>query len=462
MKGLGTSPEAKVQYFNVICPLGHRVRGQRTLGYQALRCPACGEGVFVLPASPLPDPAPPTQPRRSRTAVAERAVVEGPVELKDPAQATVDFGEEDDGLDQVDIVWDDEPAVADAGAAAASPSPGPRAEPAATAGHGGVPEAPSPPTKGRSKSVPAAGVPAAPGSPPAGKVAREPSRRDLYESAPRKAPARQNQAVRAAVVEAPSEPHGRQISVPRRASRRPLFILLTVGLLVMCTIALRSWRNRRQQLPQVALIGRTEGIPALEEGKFDKAYQLLSAAKEAVEALGGAVEDAETIRHAADEASIFVDLMPDTLEDLLEEAGRTSPQAWASRFETIYKGHAIIINSQISNTPDSNGPEPRRYELDYRVFPPGEAASFRGQKPRYARIDLTGFETVTQAGHHVGDQVIFGARLASFHYDSDAEEWVIGLEPKTGVSISHLKALETLGWPNTLLQDENRPDAESP
>ena len=132
-KGLGTPSEAKVQYFNVICPLGHRVRGQRTLGYQALRCPACGEGVFVLPVSPLPDPAPPTQPRRSRTAVTERAVIEGPVELKDPTQATVDFGEEDEGLDQVDIVWDDEPAVADSGAAA-SPSPGPRVESAATAG----------------------------------------------------------------------------------------------------------------------------------------------------------------------------------------------------------------------------------------------------------------------------------------------------------------------------------------
>ena len=107
LQGARYTLQAKVQYFNVICPLGHRVRGRRTLGYQALRCPACGEGVFVLPVSPLPDPAPPTQPRRSRTAVTERAVIEGPVELKDPTQATVDFGDEDEGLDQVDIVWDD-------------------------------------------------------------------------------------------------------------------------------------------------------------------------------------------------------------------------------------------------------------------------------------------------------------------------------------------------------------------
>ncbi|MGZ3470353.1 MAG: hypothetical protein ACXWO1_11890, partial [Isosphaeraceae bacterium] len=52
-KGLGTPSVAKVQYYSVVCPLGHRLRGQRTGGYQALRCPSCGEGIFVLPASPL-------------------------------------------------------------------------------------------------------------------------------------------------------------------------------------------------------------------------------------------------------------------------------------------------------------------------------------------------------------------------------------------------------------------------
>ena len=255
---------------------------------------------------------------------------------------------------------------------------------------------------------------------------------------------------------------GRQIRVPSRASRRPLLILLTVGLLVTATITYRYWRSRHEQLPQVAAIGETQGIPALKEGKFDKAYQLLSAAKEAVDALGGAVEHAETIRHAADEAAIFVDLIPDSLENLLEQAGPMSRQAWATKFETLYKGHAIIIDSQISATPDSDGSGLKRYELEYRVFPPGESASFRGQNPRHARIDLTGFEAVTEAGHHVGDHVVFGARLASFHYDSDADEWVIGLEPKTGVSITCHEALETLGWPGELSRDENGTDSETP
>jgi hypothetical protein len=394
-------------------------------------------------------------------AVVERTVIEGPVELKDPAQATVDFDDADDGLDQVDIVWDDEPAVADSGAAA-SPSPPPRVDTAATARLDAGPEAPSPPRRAKSKPAPGPGGPAEPGLSPGGKVVREPSGRNRSEAPLKQAAPLQSQVARPATVEAASGNVGRQISVAGRTSRRPLMILLTVVLLVMATISFRYWQNRRQELPQVVVIGKTEGIPALKEGKFDKAYQLLSAAKEAVDALGGAVEDADEIRHAADEASIFVDLIPDTLEHLLDEAGRTSPQAWATRFETLYKGHAIIIDSQISATPDSDGPEPKRYEIDYRVFPPGESASFRGQNPRHARIDLSGFEAVTQAGNHVGDHVIFGARLASFRYDSDADVWLIGLEPKSGVSISYHEALETLGWPNTELQDANRPDSESP
>jgi hypothetical protein len=248
----------------------------------------------------------------------------------------------------------------------------------------------------------------------------------------------------------PSRPAG-------RSSRRPLFIFLAVALMVVGTVAFRTWRNRRQELPRVAEIGKTEGIPALEEGKFDKAYQLLSAAKEAVDSLGGAVEDADKIRHAADEASIFVDLIPDTLENLLEEAARTTPQTWATRFDNIYKGRAVIIDARIIATPESPGS--KRYELDYLVFPPGEGSNFRdpaGGRPRYARIDLTGFEAITLAQPQVGNHVVFGARLASFQYDSDAEEWVIGLEPRSGISIRYSKALETLGWPSSSgLTDES-------
>ena len=81
------------QHFNVRCVSGHRVRGERTEGYQALRCPACGEGVFVLPRSPLPYPSPPKRAESTRSGrLVERMVEEDPVELSDPASVSVDLG----------------------------------------------------------------------------------------------------------------------------------------------------------------------------------------------------------------------------------------------------------------------------------------------------------------------------------------------------------------------------------
>ncbi len=230
------------------------------------------------------------------------------------------------------------------------------------------------------------------------------------------------------------------LTISRFASR-PVVVLACVALLGMGAFGWRTWRHHRQNLPQLARIGQTEGIAALEEGKFDHAHQLLSEAKAAVDGLGGAVDGAEEIRHAADEAAIFVSLLTDPLENLLDEAARIAPQAWADRFDTLYRARAVIIDATITATPDTPGSS--RYELDYLVFAPGQGA----REQRYARIDLTGFEAITLAGLKEGDQVVFGARLASFQYDADVKEWLIRFEPKSGVSISHFKALEALGWP---------------
>ena len=156
----------------------------------------------------------------------------------------------------------------------------------------------------------------------------------------------------------------------RGFGRRPLLVLACVALLALGTFAWTTWRQRWENLPQVVRIGRTEGIAALEEGKFDHANQLLSAAREAVDALGGAVEGAEEVRHAADEATILVNLLTDSLESLLDEAARTSPQAWAGRFDTMYKGRAVVIDATITATPDTPGSN--RYELDYLVLAAGQ------------------------------------------------------------------------------------------
>lgn len=412
IKGLGTISEPTVQYYNVVCPLGHRVRGQRTEGYQALRCPACGEGVFVLPMSPLPEPIAPTRssPKRERVAVSGRIVEEGPVELHDAGEVTVEMAERNRAAD-AEIIWEDDLAETDE-----APADQDRPDESSRSGVAEPPnERPRPPASRRSpQPAPAGG----------NRADRKPNRRRVAEE-PGVAP--------------------RQ---PRRPANRPLVIFALVGMVVVGTIALRTWRNRRQQYPQIAELGRVEGIPALERGDFDKAHQLLSPAKQAVDALGGRVEGADEIRWAADEAAVFINLVPESLEEILDEAARANPQAWASKFEDYYEGRGVIFDTTIKSAPDSPA---GRYELDYLVMPLAQAPNFRAaggaQPERTARIDLDGFELFKLAEPKVGDHVLFAARLAEFQFDADDGSWVVRLQPKSGVFIHHNKALEALGWP---------------
>ena len=94
------------------------------------------------------------------------------------------------------------------------------------------------------------------------------------------------------------------------------------------------------------------------------------------------------------------------------------------------------------------------YDLNYRVFPSGE-----GKIRRVGRLDLKGFKLFhEQRQPKMGERLQFGGRLASFTYDSEHDEWLIGLEPDSGVILLHNKALETLGWPSEeLVVPEVRP-----
>lgn len=406
IKGLGTTSEAEVQFYNVVCPAGHRVRGQRTEGYQALRCPACGEGVFVLPASPLPDPGPRTvsaaDRRVSSAVVRTRPVDEGPIELLDADEATVEVADAIPHPD-AEIRWQEDSGQ-DAGAAEpdfeidAPPGEVPDASPSAPA--------PSPRPRRKVR-------------PPTGRPAAEPA------------------------VAVAKEPRGR-----RRSAWRPLRLFAGVALVVAATIAFRVWRVHRQGLPQVAELGREEGIPALKVGDFDKAYQLLAPAKQAVEALGGQVEGADRIRQAADEASLYVNLSPIGLEEMLDEAARTNPKTWADRFESQYQGRGVVFDSRIRSTPET---EAGRFEIDFVVLPTEDAGSFRagGARPdRSARIDFAGFELFKLASPKAGDRVVFGARLAAFEFDAATSGWVVRLEPDSGFFVQFHEALESLGWPS--------------
>jgi hypothetical protein len=220
---------------------------------------------------------------------------------------------------------------------------------------------------------------------------------------------------------------------------RNVLLFLGVILLIVTTFGVRQWRSYRQDLPRVAALGRVDGLAALEEGQFDKAFQLLSRARHAAESLGDEVEGAAQIHHGAAEAEIFVLLVPDRLESILDTAGRADPKEWPARFATLYKGRSIVIDAHVTGSPSGIS---KAYELDYQILPDGEE-----KLRRVGRIDTTGFRLFEATQPKVGDRVTFGARLASFTYDERADEWRVGLEPGSGVYMTHPKALEALGWP---------------
>jgi hypothetical protein len=438
LKGLSTPVVPRVQYYSVVCPQGHRVRGQRTEGYQAIRCPACGEGVFVLPSSPLPEPEPPPRSASRRTATRRPIADDGPLELKDPGEATVDVADPQDGTAGAEIIWEDEvtePATEQEAAAAVSDLP---ELPAIT-----PPRRPSRPRP-------------APADRPPAEAREAPEKRRAAVPPPPAGAGRERTPV------ATTRPSERQVPEPgaraiasRRRIGRPVLIAAAVVLLVIGSIALRTWRSRQHQLPELASLGRTEGIPALEEGKFDKAYQILATARDAVDALHGDVEGAEEIRHGAEEAGIFVDLLSDSLENLLDDAARTRPQEWATRFDNLYKGRSVIIEATVVTTPDSGG----RYELDYVILPPGEGAGER----RLARLEVSDLQLLAANKPRAGDRMTFGARLSSFQYDTDREAFVVRFQPESGVTIVHSKALQALGWPSGVLdREQDAGQAEEP
>lgn len=62
--------------FAIRCICGERIQGVREADYQVVSCPRCGNGVFVLPASPLPTLAP--SPARGRGRKRKRSAESDP------------------------------------------------------------------------------------------------------------------------------------------------------------------------------------------------------------------------------------------------------------------------------------------------------------------------------------------------------------------------------------------------
>ena len=223
LQDLGTEAPSKTQTFNLACASGHRVRGERTEGYQALRCPSCGEGVFVLPRSPLPEPVAHAKASGSRGRYGRPGspwADEGPVELHDGGAA----GE------GAEIIWDDE-------SAEATPRTSPRPRP-------GSRRRTSPPPRSRrpGRTQSAADREQAPsrrrpGSP---RTVRECRGRDPGGPPPIPQRARTPVAGPAPVV----------IEARPRARRGPRLglIFFLLALLIVATVGWRVWKNRRRSI----------------------------------------------------------------------------------------------------------------------------------------------------------------------------------------------------------------------
>jgi hypothetical protein len=433
-RGFSPSMLARSQRFSVLCPEGHRLAGLRTEGYQALRCPTCGEGVFVLPRSPLPEPAGASERSAGRLSPSGPVEVnEEPIALTDPVPPPEGWGAGDAAEAGDEIEWLDEPGEAAPPPPAAAPV-APRAWP--DPGELAAEEIES--ERVRASARPAAEAAARPAERSTPAAARPKPRGTVDEA--REVPGAPSR---------PEEALGYRLSQWARAQRNVL-IFVGVVVLVVATVAYRLHRARMAELPRVAERGWTEGLAALDEGHFDSARQLLSEARDAVDALGDASEHASDIRQGAREVAILTQLCTDPLESLLDEAARSDARDWAQRFDRFYKGRSIIVDAHVTAVREVQGGS---YGLDYRVFRPGEAR----QPASTGLIDLQGFALVETLKPRKDDRLLFGARLASFRFDQERDVWLIGLEPESGVTMVHRKALEAIDWKLTDDAEDDRP-----
>ena len=399
MHGLTPAEPPRPQYYRAGCPRGHVLRGERTEGYQALRCPTCGEGVFVLPRSPLPEP--PELPRHIRTAPTAPARP-GP----SPEDAPITLVDPPPGVDILEVIESEfeQPEPEEEAGFEEESRPDPVIQPTPAAkrprpAHAAVSTAPSPPraVKGR-------------GPAPAPELVEDEEEFEEEE-------------------DEEQESRGR-----RRRSRRHLVTFAALALLAITAITSRVYQQWLQGLPKVVEAGRTLGLDALDAGRFDEAKDLLAKAAYAARKLGGRVEGAEEVQQGADEAAIYADLLPETLETILDEVAGAPAEGRDALLARRYLGRSLILEGKVEADPsDAQG-----RVLDFIVVP-------RAGGQRLARISLTGLELAERAKKEPGQPILCGARLAGLER-REGNEWRFRLQPASGVLLVHTLALDALGF----------------
>ncbi|MEO6809643.1 MAG: hypothetical protein ABI353_11080, partial [Isosphaeraceae bacterium] len=215
-----------------------------------------------------------------------------------------------------------------------------------------------------------------------------------------------------------------------RMRRKPMVpLVIGVVLLVVATVVLKLWRERRQNLPQVAEVNQREGMEALERGDYSLAKDRLRKAANALTELRD--DEAGKVRQAAGEAAIFADQVGEKLEDLIDTAAYKSEE-WPDLFDRKYRGRSVLLEGTLKERRDH---EPG-FELDYRIVGDGKA-------PKTGWVDLTDLAIFEGGAAKAGQKVTFGARLASITLD-DRGEFRMRFEPESGVFMTNVKALKAL------------------
>jgi hypothetical protein len=352
----------------------------------------------------LPEPAAPATPSRSRVAAAVEAFPEDdPLVLTDPLPSMVTVPEVDEPEAEID--WVDEIPTEPEAPKQVAPE---------------RPKTPAPVSKaGRPASAPA-------------------------KPQPKPAPVPEE------AVELAVQPTLREWALAHRNA----LMAAAVVLLVVGAVAIRSRRQRLEELPQIAEIGRTEGLKKLDAGEFVPAMKLLRDAADAVDGLGGRFEGADSIRQGAREAAIFAGLADTGIAEIVAEANEAAikdPKGWPSKFAALYKGRSVIIEAPISAVPDPTRPG-SSYQINYPIYF-GEGPKPGGK----GRIDLTSFRLFERSEPKLDEPVLFGARYASIELDTTSGEWIVTFEPDSGVYITHTKALSKIDWPTSEPTEEPGP-----
>lgn len=414
-------------WFEARCPAGHELTGRRLEEFQAVRCPECGEGIFILPTSWLPVP-----PAASPADLVSLSRI----------RETVSF--EETGID--DEAYDEAP----------PPSGGPSPIPLKQADR----QSPR-----KSTEMPVDDPAARYEVTTAGRVGQSDFEKIVSQDARRQAEAGEEARDSLKKKAKPAKPVEKEAAEEQpddefddefleTIARLPFYkrvgkgtwIGLAVASVIGLTFYIQMRQAHREKLPQLANLGRTQGMAKLDAGQFDEAKQILADAAAAYDEMRENSDEAKTIKKAALEAAIFADLVSRPLEEILDRVAADA--AGLKEFEALDKGRSLIIESRITATPEKGG----AYDIDYRVaVGPGPAPA----RP-LGRLDLSGLKLLENLKPNVGDTILIGVRLKDLKLQDGT--WWIRLDPESGVQLGNWKALAAIGWPVTDRPNENAAD----